>query len=330
MDSIAKDAENKIQDIKNTVQNGVLNANKQILELKNKAANYQIKIQDIEATIKNLTDPSSDLMKDLLASRDNLFAQWTGTMNDIKGLEQQFTNITSQENLAKIYSLAEQLVSQSLENNMQEALDKLKINNKIPPDLMETARAIIRGHRTVELIKPDVINTALENINTKLTSYVDAQAKNLLEKNFLNETLSKEVLSSKIISSISDGLNQYKDLDSFFNKIDNEFKSMTNNHVIIDSQKILGPVLKNIKIDTDAVTKKLKPAIQQHVKKIVETAKYITDVQEQIKIAEKSFKETIVNYQNMAQDFINKKTAELGQKISQELGIKLTGFSLKI
>lgn len=147
------------------------------------------------------------------------------------------------------------------------------------------------------------------------------------------QKLSKEDLAATITKTVDEKLRSYTDLDSLYKKIDDgilaKFNAWTGSNETVplfDSKKTLGPVLQRIHTSiTNGVAKKLQPLIQNHVKVIAKITTRIAKLQDQIKAAQQAFKDAIQKYQDMAKDFIQQQTAELGKKISQELGINLLG-----
>ena len=337
-------------------------ANAKLQESRNNLVNIisDIKVLDnrIEKLNKtsNLSDEAKKELKKLQEQRCADFDKWINENRTLKGIEETLSSTAKGDLSDTIHALSQKLLSMRLEQDMQEELDKLKTAGRITEEKYLQMRAVIRGHKTVEITQAELIVNAVSEIDRSLKSYINNQAKDIMakinidgtakkasssfdallskEKNAYNklktlsgklksfEGMTQEKAALAVTNSISKNLNKYTNLNSFFKNLDSSIKDKTG--VAISTQKLFAPVLNRINTNVgEKVSSTLQPIIKKHVKVIEQITTKIATIQARIAAAEKAFKAAVQKYQDLAKNFIQEQTKQLASKVSKELGINL-------
>lgn len=337
-------------------------ANAKLQESRNNLVNIisDIKVLDnrIEKLNKtsNLSDEAKKELKKLQEQRCADFDKWIDENRTLKGIEETLSSTAKGDLSDTIHALSQKLLSMRLEQDMQEELDKLKAAGRITEEKYLQMRAVIRGHKTVEITQAELIVNAVSEIDRSLKSYINNQAKDIMakinidgtakktsssfdallskEKNTYNklktlsgklksfEGMTQEKAALAVTNSISKNLNKYTNLNSFFKNLDSSIKDKTG--VAISTQKLFAPVLNRINTNVgEKVSSTLQPIIKKHVKVIEQITTKIATIQARIAAAEKAFKAAVQKYQDLAKNFIQEQTKQLASKVSKELGINL-------
>jgi len=337
-------------------------ANAKLQESRNNLVNIisDIKVLDnrIEKLNKtsNLSDEAKKELKKLQEQRCADFDKWINENRTLKGIEETLSSTAKGDLSDTIHALSQKLLSMRLEQDMQEELDKLKTAGRITEEKYLQMRAVIRGHKTVEITQAELIVNAVSEIDRSLKSYINNQAKDIMakinidgtakkasssfdallskEKNAYNklktlsgklksfEGMTQEKAALAVTNSISKNLNKYTNLNSFFKNLDSSIKDKTG--VAISTQKLFAPVLNRINTNIgEKVSSTLQPIIKKHVKVIEQITTKIATIQARIAAAEKAFKAAVQKYQDLAKNFIQEQTKQLASKVSKELGINL-------
>ena len=264
-----------------------------------------------------------------------------------------------------LHKLAQKFVSERLKESMLKELDRIGAGNKtngLAASVSETikaeARAIIRGHKTVEITDNKTIVDAVAQTEALLGEFVKRQTSSILEskplKRFYDiqgrvqdteerighfrdkvESWSKieeGELSQKIIRSIDDAITGHKGYTDFATKIDrsiNKIPLLKELGVQFETKKALRPIIERIEKSVGAnLEKKLAPVIKAHVKQVQKIAQTVAKFKDKLKKAEDAFKAQIKKYENMAMDYAKQYTQKLVNEISSKIRLGI-GKGLK-
>lgn len=261
-----------------------------------------------------------------------------------------------------LHKLAQKFVSERLKEAMLKELDKIGVGNKtnglvaaVSETIKEEARAIIRGHKTVEITDSKIIVEAVAQTEILLGDFIKRQTSSILESKPLRKfydiqrkvqdteerlnyfkdkveswsKLEEGELSQKIIKSLDNAISGHKGYTDFASKIDrsiNGIPILKELGVHFETKRALRPIIERIEKNIGAnLEKKLGPVIRAHVKQVQKIAATVTKFKDKLKKAEEAFKAQIKKYENMAMDYAKQYTQKLVKDISSKIRLGIGG-----
>jgi len=312
-------------------------------------------IQDIEKIKKTreLTSTEQKKLDKLNDKKDKLLSQSMLADRQIQGELQQFQGELEQSKKYKNRKAAEGIISQQLQDEMQQELDVLKQNGKVDEMTERKMRAIIRAHKTVEIVQSKLFDSAVSKVENALSSFTERQTKMLTGKasaafNKINafgdkvfntfdnmyqkfsktynmiDNFTKEGTISKAITDAFDSSRlEDKLLGSTYNKVDKLVGRLTGQS--FNSKARLAPVLNRIKSTVGKnLENRLKPMIEKHVKQIEKIAKKVATFKAKVFLAQKKFKTLIKTYEDKVKNFIQEKTKAIIGNLAAK-GLRILG-----
>ena len=312
-------------------------------------------IQDIEKIKKTreLTSTEQKKLDKLNDKKDKLLSQSMLADRQIQGELQQFQGELEQSKKYKNRKAAEGIISQQLQDEMQQELDVLKQNGKVDEMTERKMRAIIRAHKTVEIVQSKLFDSAVSKVENALSSFTERQTKMLTGKasaalNKINafgdkvfntfdnmyqkfsktysmiDNFTKEGTISKAITDAFDSSRlEDKLLGSTYNKVDKLVGRLTGQS--FNSKARLAPVLNRIKSTVGKnLENRLKPMIEKHVKQIEKIAKKVATFKAKVFLAQKKFKTLIKTYEDKVKNFIQEKTKAIIGDLAAK-GLRILG-----
>ena len=136
-----------------------------------KMSSVDAQIQDIEKIKKTreLTSEEQKKLDKLNEKKNKLLSQSMLADEQIQGELQQFQSELDQSKKYKNRKAAEGIVSQQLQDEMQQELDELKKNGKVDEMTERKMRAIIRAHKTVEIVESKLLDSAVSKVEDALS-----------------------------------------------------------------------------------------------------------------------------------------------------------------
>ena len=320
-----------------------------------KMSSVDAQIQDIEK-IKNTRELTSEEQKklDKLNNKKNkLLSQSMLADEQIQGELQQFQEELDQSKKYKNHKAAEGIVSQQLQDEMQQELDELKKNGKVDEMTERKMRAIIRAHKTVEIVESKLLDSAVSKVEDALSNFTEKQTAMLTGKvdevfgkinafgdkvyntfdnmyqkfsktyNMIDEYTKKGTISKTITDALDTGKLEDKVFGGAYNKVNKTIKRLTGRD--FDSKAKFAPALKNINASIGkSLEGKLKPMIENHVKQIEGIAKKVATFKAKVVLAQQKFKELVKKYEDRVKNFIQEKTKALVGDLAAK-GLKILG-----
>ena len=320
-----------------------------------KMSSVDAQIQDIEK-IKNTRELTSEEQKklDKLNNKKNkLLSQSMLADEQIQGELQQFQEELDQSKKYKNHKAAEGIVSQQLQDEMQQELDVLKQNGKVDEMTERKMKAIIRAHKTVEIVESKLLDSAVSKVENVLSSFTEKQTAMLTGKagevfnkidafgdkvyntfdnmyqkfskayNMIDNFTKDGVISKSITDALDTGKLEDKVLDKTYNKVNGTIKRLTGHD--FDMKSRMAPMLKNINASIGKnLEGKLKPMIEKHVEQIEKIAKTVATFKAKVQLAQKKFKELVKKYEDRVKNFIQEKTKALVGDLAAK-GLKILG-----
>ena len=320
----------------------------------------QVQKSILEAN-KNIQNQSKSIVQNIINGAPNK-GIGAALKNQTLGQINQQVQELSQASQQDLHKLAQKFVSERLKESMLKELDRIGVGNKtnglaasVSETIMTEARAIIRGHKTVEITDNKTIVKAVAQTETLLGDFVKRQTSSILESKPLKKfydvqrkvqdteerinyfkdkveswsKLEQGELSQKIIKSIDDAITGHNGYTDFATKIDksiNRIPLLKELGVHFETKTALRTIVERIEKSVGAnLEKKLAPVIKAHVKQVQKIAATVTKFKEKLKKAEEAFKAQIKKYENMAMDYAKQYTQKLVNEISSKIRLGIGG-----
>jgi hypothetical protein len=320
--------------------------------------------KSISEANKNIQNQSKSIVQNIINGIPNKGIGGAIKDQSLGQINQQVQEL-SHASKRDLHKLAQKFVSERLKESMLKELDRIGAGNKtngLAASVSETikaeARAIIRGHKTVEITDNKTIVDAVAQTEALLGEFVKRQTSSILESKPLKRfydiqrrvqdteerighfrdkveswyKLEEGELSQKIIRSIDDAITGHKGYTDFATKIDrsiNKIPLLKELGVHFETKKALRPIIERIEKSVGAnLEKKLAPVIKAHVKQVQKIAQTVAKFKDKLKKAEDAFKAQIKKYENMAIDYAKQYTQKLVNEISSNIRLGI-GKGLK-
>lgn len=310
---------------------------------------------------KNIQNQSKSIVQNIINDIPNKGIGGALKNQSLGQINQQVQEL-SQTSKQDLHKLAQKFVSERLKESMLKELDRIGVGNKtnglaaaVSEIIMAEARAIIRGHKTVEITDNKTIVEAVAQTETLLEDFVKRQTSSILESKPLKRfydvqrkvqdteerishfrdkveswsKLGEGELSQNIIKSIDDAITGHKGYTDFATKIDrsiNKIPLLKELGVHFETKAALRPIIERIEKNVGAnLEKKLAPVIKAHVKQVQKIAQTVAKFKDKLKKAEEAFKAQIKKYENMAIDYAKQYTQKLVNEISSKIRLGVGG-----
>ena len=320
--------------------------------------------KSISEANKNIQNQSKSIVQNIINGIPNKGIGGAIKDQSLGQINQQVQEL-SHTSKRDLHKLAQKFVSERLKESMLKELDRIGAGNKtngLAASVSETikaeARAIIRGHKTVEITDNKTIVDAVAQTEALLGEFVKRQTSSILESkplkrfydiqrrvqdteerigHFRNKVeswskLEEGELSQKIIRSIDDAITGHKGYTDFATKIDrsvNKIPLLKELGVHFETKKALRPIIERIEKSVGAnLERKLAPVIKAHVRQVQKIAQTVAKFKDKLKKAEDAFKAQIKKYENMAMDYAKQYTQKLVNEISSKIRLGI-GKGLK-
>ena len=311
--------------------------------------------KSISEANKNIQNQSKSIVQNIINGIPNKGVGGAIKDQSLGQINQQVQEL-SHTSKRDLHKLAQKFVSERLKESMLKELDRIGAGNKtngLAASVSETikaeARAIIRGHKTVEITDNKTIVDAVAQTEALLGEFVKRQTSSILESKPLKRfydiqrrvqdteerighfrdkveswsKLEEGELSQKIIRSIDDAITGHKGYTDFATKIDrsiNKIPLLKELGVHFETKKALRPIIERIEKSVGAnLEKKLAPVIKAHVKQVQKIAQTVAKFKDKLKKAEDAFKAQIKKYENMAMNYAKQYTKKLVDEISSKI-----------
>ena len=245
--------------------------------------------------------------------------------------------------LMQQYNAAKNMVSQSLDNKLNEAVDKIRKECNISDEAAEQIRNTIRAHKNVRLNQQALIVLTEEKAATEINKAVRHQidkfydthaghvmkAVNKTTDDVLGfcqslEKYAKMDTPDAMASSITKQLDHaLASSEGMLSKVGDKLNSKLQSIGLggIDCNQIIGPMIKNF--DTKGAGAKLASKLQPFIKKNIKVIQKVAKVVQKINAAIQKFQKTINN-------MVAKATAALTEALAGAAGQAVAGLASNI